>query len=204
MSRRRHQAQRSCRQRALQARQALTFLRAVGFFATLRHLCCLMPCREPPLRSQDGDRRSSSGQWVTRGAHASASRQRESETMVDVNAQALISAPSKRPGVRWQGHLAGVLSPPRERPQNAPRDLPDVREIACVRSQCLRRVCGVVRIIVCAGVPCGNRTIVLRSQTTAALAWCQLFFYGQQITRKPSPCIGSSYLRIEPEIRSVS
>src|SRR6266567_1792867 len=61
------------------------------------------------------------------------------------------------------------------------RDLPEGPEIARVHSQYLRRACGLIRIVVCAGVPCGNRTIVMRSQTTAALERCQLFFLDNKL-----------------------
>jgi hypothetical protein len=31
------------------------------------------------------------------------------------------------------------------------------------------------------GVPCGNRTTMIRSQTTVELDWCQLFFSGHKL-----------------------
>jgi hypothetical protein len=48
-------------------------------------------------------------------------------------------------------------------------DLPTVPESAHVHCQCLRVQVGAVRIVARACVSCGDRTIVLRSQTTPAL-----------------------------------
>ena len=52
-----------------------------------------------------------------------------------------------------------------------------------MRGPWLRLQCGSVRIIGRAGVPYGNRTIVMRSQTKAELDGCQLYFSGYQVQR---------------------
>jgi hypothetical protein len=43
------------------------------------------------------------------------------------------------------------------------------------------RECGSVSIVMHAGVPGGKRRMVMRSQTTAVLANCQLFFSGHKL-----------------------
>src|SRR5215471_2653734 len=63
-------------------------------------------------------------------------------------------------------------------PQNRPLA---VAKILCRGDQCRRRECGSVRIGMHADVSGGNSIMVMRSQTTAVLDNCQLFYSGYKL-----------------------
>ncbi len=115
--------------------------RVVCFF-TLRSLCCRMPCRELHCRHADGDIRSSSVPCATTGAHAVSSQQCDiyhcgHERTVPHRFSSCV----KRSGVWWQGNLAEVLSPPRERTKKCTETSPRVQRLpVCTLSICVERV----------------------------------------------------------------
>jgi hypothetical protein len=87
--------------------------------------------------------------------------------------------------VRLDGPTVESHRPPRLRVHNTPKAHgapPAGSKIPRGRYQCQRRECGSDRIVMHADVPCGNRTMVMRSQTTAALDDCQLFFSGHKLS----------------------
>src|SRR5262249_50747764 len=172
---------------------------------TLRSLCCRMPCRQRHCRHADGGIRSSAVPCATTGAHAGSSQQcaiyhRGHERTVPHR----FSSSVKRSGVGWQGNLAAVLSPPRERTQKCTetsprgsRDCPYALSVSAssVRLDQDRRVCG------CAMRHQDNRHEVADYGSTREVS---SIFSRQQIAGEPGPCTGSSCLRIEPQCRGIS